>query len=137
MTSPIIKVVNACPCYLAQNLNALSETLEKLNARINDGDAAAELHKVVRPLEKALEQCKKDYKEHVTKWREQYALIMMEQLKRSALEPLQTSSWKQGDLKKLLEDKPKKTHKRAMHTSGAIAQSSLKKEKREEESLED
>lgn len=90
----------------------------------------------LRAIERVQETLHNDYKEHVSKWREQYALVMMEQCKHRALEPLQTSAWKQGDLKKLLEEKPKKSHKRAAPADGALSMSSVKKEK-QEDSLED
>lgn len=138
MNNPI-RVVSACPCFLAQNLNDLSEILTTLKERANTSTTATaeETRKLIKPLEKEVEKCKADMKEHVEKWRENYALVMMEQMKRNALEPLQTSAWKQGDLKKLLEEKPKKSHKRAASSAsdGALASASVKREK--EDSLED
>jgi hypothetical protein len=129
-----IRVVDACPCYLAQNLNTIGETLQLLKQQ---AETTEETRKLLRSLEKELEKCKADYKEHVTGWRERYALSVMDRAKRNILEPLQTSPWKQGDLKRLLEEKPKKTHKRSatQPNDGAIAMASVKKEK--VESLED
>lgn len=124
-----IRVVSACPCYLAQNLNETTEVLAQLKTEDK------ELFKRIKILERAVEKMRADYKEHL-KWKESYAHVMMEQAKQRVLDPLQTSPWKEGDLKKLLEDKPKKTHKRAIAGDGALAMSSVKKEKKED-SLED
>jgi hypothetical protein len=125
---------------LAQNLNEIGEQLALLKERSSSSSSSSEseLRKHVKALERELEKCKADYKEHVLGWRERYALVMMDQIKR--LEPLQTSAWKQGDLKKLLEEKPKKNgggggHKRAAPADGALAAASVKREK--EDSLED
>lgn len=132
-----IKVVHACPCFLAQNLNTQAEILETLKERANTVSNSEEIRKLIKPLEKELEKCKADYKEHVTKWKESYSIVMMEQTKKAALEPLQTSAWKQGDLKKLLEHKPKKAHKRTAVSSSDGALSSLSVKRNKEDSLED
>lgn len=137
--APPLRVIEACPCYLAQNLNDLHEILAVLKARAHTA-TPDEIPKLLRPLEKALDQCRADYKEHVSAWRERYALVLTEQLKRNSLEALQTSAWKEGDLKKLLEEKPKKAHKRAAATvpmDAGIALASVKREKSQQDSLED
>jgi hypothetical protein len=138
MSGVPLRVIDACPCYLAQNLNNLSEILAVLKARAHTV-APDEIPKLLRPLEKALDQCRADYKEHVGTWRERYALVLTEQMKRNSLEALQTSAWKEGDLKKLLEEKPKKAHKRAAAApiDAGIALASVKREKQQQDSLED
>lgn len=114
--------------------------LSTLQERVKNDE---ELKKLLKPIEKTLDQLRSDYKEHVGKWRESYAMVVMEQTKRGSLEPLQTSAWKEGDLKKLLEEKPKKSHKRAgaVPADAGIALASVKREKpaseQEEDSIED
>lgn len=139
MVDPI-RVVHACPCFLAQNVNETGEILALLRSRIVASDNA---EKHLKSLEKEVEKLKADAREHIGVWRDRYALVMMDQMKR--LDPMQTSAWKQGDLKKLLEEKPKKSGggggtKRSAPADGALAAASVKREKQqqqEEDSLED
>lgn len=137
MVDPI-RVVHACPCFLAQNVNETGEILALLRGRIA-GVSDPELRKHLKSLEKEVEKLKADAREHIGVWRDRYALVMMDQMKR--LDPMQTSAWKQGDLKKLLEEKPKKSGssgtKRSAPADGALAAASVKREKQQEDSLED
>lgn len=104
-----ITVVEPCPCYLAQGINKL-ETLLALPG--NEPVATKELKKHLQAL-------RADYEKHIKVWREQYALNMMELCKQTYIQhnpvastpevPLQTSAWKYGDSKRLLEVKKKKS----------------------------
>lgn len=104
-----ITVVEACPCYLAQGINKLESLLSHSN---NDGTVP------VKELKKHLQTLRADYEKHIEVWRKQYALNMMELCKNMYLQhnpvslnevPLQTSAWKHGDSRRLLEVKKKKT----------------------------
>jgi hypothetical protein len=102
-----IQVVEACPCYLAQGINKLEALLSLPGT---EPVSAKELKKHLTTL-------RNDYDKHVEVWRKQYALNMMELCKRLYVQhnpvsqtevPLQTSAWKHGDTKRLLETKKKK-----------------------------
>ena len=101
-------VVEACPCYLAQGINKLEALL--LHPQ-NDPLP-------IKELKKNLAALRADYDKHIKVWREQYALHMMELCKQTFIQhnpvastpevPLQTSAWKHGDTRRLLEVKKKK-----------------------------
>lgn len=101
-------MVEACPCYLAQGINKLEALLA-----LSPTEAVP-----TKELKKHLQALRADYDKHIKVWREQYALHMMELCKQTYIQhnpvasaevPLQTSAWKYGDTKRLLEVKKKKS----------------------------
>ena len=117
-------VVDACPCYLVQGMNELQSILGN----------AAHPEASLRDLKRALNALEAKYEEHIRVWRERYALNQMELVKQATLAhhgnetPLQTSAWKHGDQKRLLEPKKKKTKRVAPQTDVAVYVAPVKKE---------
>lgn len=116
-----IRVVEACPCWLAQGLNEEAENLAELRRALH-AEGATESARV-RTLYKMHDDLVAKYKEHITKWNEQYARNVVELAKQRTIEPMQTSAWRAGDLAKLLQP-PKKAKKRKVmqhHAEGGVA----------------